>query len=141
MNDEDEVKRYLKTIGGMLKEEIPSDVCFVLFIYKQSRREAFYVSNGNRADVLNALDEWLVKTSGALNVGKNEKKAKTPEHIDSRLELERKCAEIGKVIAGAAKLSLFLFSFGENGSAAYYTNEPSARKNIAAWIKQRRSLS
>jgi hypothetical protein len=129
-------REALKGIGDTIKACIPPNVCFVLFLHTSIG--SHYLSNGHRDDVLTALEEWLTKTSGKLDV---EKVPETIDHVDSRLKLERLCAKIGQSFAGVTKLVLLLFSFGENGSTAYFTNVPQARENIAAWVKERRGLS
>jgi hypothetical protein len=129
-------REALKGIGDTIKQCIPPNVCFVLFLHTSAG--SHYLSNGHRDDVLNALEEWLTKTSGQLNV---EKSPETSEHVDSRLELERLCAHVGEGFASITKIALLLFSFGEGGSSAWYTNVERARENIAAWVKERRGLS
>jgi hypothetical protein len=129
-------KAALNGIADTLKKSVPPDVCFVLFL--QSKNGSHYISNGHRDDILNALEEWLMRTSGALDI---KPIPETSGRVDERLELERLCATIGKAFADISRIALFLFDVGDNGSAAYFTNVANARESIAAWVKRRRGLS
>jgi hypothetical protein len=132
---DDNVRAVLRDIGDMIKGCIPQGTCFVLFL--QSSEGTHYLSNGDRDDVLRALEEWVQKTSGALTP----KEPETSARIDARLELERTCATIGKAFAEVSKLILLLFTFGVEGSAAYFTNVPDAHGKLAEWIKKQRGIS
>lgn len=129
-------REILKDIGDMIKNAVGPGICFVLFL--ESDGQIDYLSNGDRDDVTKALEEWLEKTSGRLDV---EKIPETSVRVDSRLTLESSCARIGRTLGQAAKLGLMLFSFGENGSAAYFTNMPGFRALVEKRVQQHRGVS
>lgn len=54
------------------------------------------------------------------------KEKETPEQLDRRLGLERKCAQVGKLLGLSCPpgvgYALLFFDFGEGGNLAYMSN-------------------
>lgn len=94
-----------------------------------------YVSNAERADVVKTMEEWL----GCLTKGSS--RPQSSFQVDSRLELERRCARLGKAIASAARVAVFMFDFGEGGNLAFFTNIPDLQRGIRRWIDTERGRS
>lgn len=75
------------------------------------------------------------------------KRSETPEEKDKRLALERKGAEIGKLLAAQLPpghgFALLLFNFGEKGYLAYFSNAERADmvKAMREWIEREEGRS
>lgn len=61
----------MKYLGDKVKEQLPKDKLFALFIFPAGKAGAMnYISNGNREQMLNALKEIIEKwESGEGNIG------------------------------------------------------------------------
>jgi hypothetical protein len=147
MTDKDELRAIAKKVADVCGE----GVGYALFL--ATGPEVSYISNADRADVISSLEEWLGKVSPASitldladkgRIGRSfttTSRKETSHQIDTRLTLERRCADIGKTIGQVTKLCLFLFNFGEGGNMAYFTNMEDARKGVASWVKSQRAKS
>jgi len=111
---------------------------YALFIAVKDKR-ANYISNAERGDVVRALQEWLDKTSGALDAPQGP--PESPEVRDARLAHERRCADIGRTLSRAAPIVFFMFDFGDVGNMAYFTNIPDARGGIEQFCRQEQDRS
>ncbi len=131
-----ELRETLRDIAKLV-ETAAGKKGFALFF--EAAGNFHYASNGHRDDIVKSLEEWLERTkrTGALCTKEDHE---TSEQVDVRLELERKCAEIGKVIASRADVVLFLFDWGEGGNMAYFTNIPKAREGVQRWIHAFKSM-
>ena len=57
-----DAERALRTLATMIDEQIPDGMGFGLFLYDFGAGGAmFWISNGQRADMINALKEWIAK--------------------------------------------------------------------------------
>ena len=106
---------------------------FALFIGTPGDNFA-YVSNGERADVVEALREWIARPKDAPPREGGE----SDEQRAARLELEESCANIGKVLLKSSdktKLCLFLFDWAAGGHLAFYSNFD-AWPGITRWLHE-----
>ncbi len=132
MSDPAAVREKLEELCQLVEDAAGPDVGFALFV--QAHNAWHYVSNCPRKDIIAGLTEWLYLTGRSLV--KAPGRTETSDEVDERLGLERKCAEIGKMIADRAHMALFLFENGEGGaSSAYFSNVPNAREGVATWVK------
>jgi hypothetical protein len=124
----EEMREQLRGIANIVKRACGEGVGFALFLGPAGGPN-FYIASAEREDVVKLLREWLtyVRRSG---VPRKEKS----EEMDARLALERKCAEIGKTIASKASLVLFLFTYGDGGDMAHFTNIRKFEDDIERWV-------
>lgn len=63
MEEEEFVKGKLQGIAKKVEEDLPKNFGFVVLAFKFNEKgQLMYVSNDNRADVVNAMEEWIIKT-------------------------------------------------------------------------------
>lgn len=66
MSNEELVKSKLNDIARMVDNELPKGFGFVVLSFKFNAApyasEMMYVSNANREDVVQAMEEWIEKT-------------------------------------------------------------------------------
>jgi hypothetical protein len=141
---EDQVKDQLRGIARLVEHAAGKGTGFAAFIGPSHATS--YVSNAAREDVVTVMEEWLGRTGSASMMGGMSRLPpipQRPEEVDHRLDLERRCAEIGKVIADVTHVFLCLFDFGEGGSLAYFTSMPieTARQRLVFWIKSEKGRS
>ena len=139
----------MRKIGRTVAAAAGDGVAFALFVGKNSATH--YASNGMRADIVAALEEWLGRTAniiGELNlaVATAQIPDETPAARDARLELERKCSVIGIALTShlepgdGVNVSVFLFTVGDAGACAYWTNNPNLRGEIEIWCRTVRAM-
>lgn len=129
-----ETAAVLRDIAAVVKHVTGPSIGFALFL--AAGEEIHYVSNAQRTDVVNVLDEWLKRTI----TRKHARKESSTMH-DTRLELERNCAKIGEAFGEITGVMLFLFEFGDQGNLAYYITISDARTCLERWVKhERRSV-
>ena len=68
MNQEEIVKSKLQEIARKVDNELPEDFGFIVLTFKFNAKpdtaQMMYVSNGNRDDVIKAMEEFIQKTKG-----------------------------------------------------------------------------
>jgi len=63
-----EIEKLLKQIGRAIKKILPKGWGFTLFIFDYGKDGSmFYISTAERFDMLQAIREWINKTSGTKN--------------------------------------------------------------------------
>lgn len=65
-NKDEEVKSKMQTIAKKVDEELPDGYGFCVLAFKfgvPDGNDMMYVSNANRQDIVNAMKEWIEKTS------------------------------------------------------------------------------
>ena len=63
MEEEEIVKGKLQGIAKKVEADLPEDFGFVVLAFKFNEEgQLMYVSNANRADVVKAMEEWIIKT-------------------------------------------------------------------------------
>jgi hypothetical protein len=129
-----DIRTELREIAKIVERAVGKGRGFAIFL--AAGGQINYISNANREDVVTTLEEWLEKTAGR---GKG--RVETSTQIDTRLELERRCAFIGKGFAEATSVALFLFDFGDGGNLAYFSNIPELREAVERWVTSERSRS
>ena len=73
MEEEGIVKGKLQGIAKKVDAELPEGFGFVVLAFKFNEKgQLMYVSNADRADVVNAMEEWIIKT--AKNYGNDTRK-------------------------------------------------------------------
>lgn len=73
MEEEEIVKGKLQGIAKKVDAELPEGFGFVVFAFKFNEKgQLMYVSNADRADVVKAMEEWIIKT--AKNYGNDTRK-------------------------------------------------------------------
>jgi hypothetical protein len=142
-------ERSLRHIGDVLKRSIPDTVGFALFI--ATGPEVAYISNGQRPDVVLALEEVLAKMSigefvPGTQVFTSTKYVhdETVTEQEARLAMESHCAFLGKTMLDPdgkrPEIALFLFNFGSGGHVAYFMNVD-MRGRIRNWVAKYRGQS
>ena len=126
----------LRKLGDYLKMEADGKG-FALFIVICGKPK--YISNCARETVVDSLKEWLTKIpENAVMTPKGDMRL-DPGDRDAfggyeRIKLERTCVAIAEKLEQASEMCLFLFDFGDDGSMAFRTNMPYARKNVQMWV-------
>lgn len=73
MEEEGIVKGKLQGIAKKVAAELPEGFGFVVLAFKFNEKgQLMYVSNADRADVVKAMEEWIIKT--AKNYGNDTRK-------------------------------------------------------------------
>jgi hypothetical protein len=73
MEEEEIVKGKLQGIAKKVDAELPEGFGFVVLAFKFNEKgQLMYVSNADRADVVKAMEEWIIKT--AKNYGNDTRK-------------------------------------------------------------------
>lgn len=73
MEEEGIVKGKLQRIAKKVDAELPEGFGFVVLAFKFNEKgQLMYVSNADRADVVKAMEEWIIKT--AKNYGNDTRK-------------------------------------------------------------------
>lgn len=63
MEEEEIVKGKLQGIAKKVDAELPEGFGFVVLAFKFNEKgQLMYVSNADRADVVKAMEEWIIKT-------------------------------------------------------------------------------
>jgi hypothetical protein len=137
MAREELVKAAMEDIALKMNDAVEGKGYALFFPTKNGRSN--YVSNADRPTVVEALEEWLDKTSGRLP--DRDTPPEPPDVQDARLAHQRRCAEIGQILSRIAPIVLFLFDFNDQHLMAYFTNIPDARGGIEQFIRQERGRS
>lgn len=123
----------LRLIAEALTEEVGPDTFFAAFIDWRDDRPVSYLSNGERADIVAALAEWLGKTS-----------RREPTLAEERGEvpaLEARCARIGREVIEDVDVVLFLFTNPPGGETAWFSSLPGGRALVERWVAAERGRS
>ena len=132
-------RMLLEQLGDELRAEVGEGIVFAALVDWRDGNPVSYVSNGDRADVADAFDEWLQRTAPAAIV------SSLPGHVhgDASPELEAIAARVGKQFGEEdCGIVLFLFNSGPDKFAAWYTNKPRMRELLETWVTYaRRPLS
>ena len=89
-----------------------------------------YISNADRSDAINTLDEWLARVE-TMWIGPPQPAAQVQE----RTMQEDRCVLLGKTIGIAARVCLFIFDFEPGGIMSYWTNIEDVQRGIRNWIR------
>lgn len=142
MPAQESVREQLREIAHTIQHAAGPGQGFAFFL--DVAGEVHYGSNGAREDVVTALEEWLDRTEEVpetLNTTPRRPSIpETSEAVDARLALERRGAEIGKLITQVCPVTLFLFDIGEGGAFTYFTSMPNARNGVRSWVRSMRKL-
>jgi len=124
----------LQMMGQLIEAEIGPGVAFALFVDWRDQGAPSYLSNGDRADIVAALDEWLGRTERrepTLAVERGEVPA-----------LEAKCAKIVQsMVEEDVDVVLFLFTNGEDGETAWFSSLAGGRDVVRQWVGAERGRS
>jgi hypothetical protein len=140
----------LQHLGDELRAEVGDGVAFAIFIGWRDGGPPSYLSNGARRDVATALDEWLQRTASPAAARRCcPKCGARPERTDPSLpvvaclacgwripELEQQAARIGGDLVDEVDVVLFLFTMGDEGTTAWFTNMPGGRELVQQWVRR-----
>jgi hypothetical protein len=122
----------LAVIARMIVRSLPAGEGFALLM-RLADRKYHYASNGDRADMRQTLTEWLARTESQVNT---RDPGETSTRARKRLEIEARCAEMGKVLATEGHhLLLLIFEFGDKGSLAWFSSAPDPRAVVRNFLK------